>query len=1389
MAGVLALAMWMSLAQTPLLAGMAYAETMEDKSGGLVFYNQSMLPSTEQHYQAGGGTIVWKPTVENGTVTSAELVLTNVVITNHESAAAGRAANGIDVCVPLTIVLNGTNKITANAAGMNVARADSNSEPRDLTIKGTGSLTIDSQLDGITVGKNLTIENGANISITFGGGNDNDLQGGIIAGLRGTNCTIRIANNSAVSVRSRIGLTFGRWVCGIRNHSAGTIQVQNSSLTVRNDIGPAVAASDGNLGQSKIDFESSHIWLYGKYHDATDCGTIGFYSALNIKGGKLYATDTASCCVMSRNSNSVVHISGDARVYESTNQVKYYNVQAGEGGGIWYIGSYHSAENIDGVRPGEMTYILGNREWTSDSLGPKWTMIGGICESSLTIPSETAATIPAGKIINVPSGSTLNIEENASVAIKGGFYIDSGATLNCRGTITKGSGGSADIVDDQKLPQSTPEAPEADPDNPPREDSITLLYDTTVANLCYEYEEEGVSGIQRKYGNTITGLKPATKYIFYALCDADWLHKASERSARTAIYTAYATPEPAIDYKKEVLTGLENGVKYSISINGIPNSAIEVTTDANGEIALVQEATDWIGKAISIKRISENSLIPSSDWKSLTLPGRPQLHSLTMRPTSFQGETDGGVTGLLTGKTYQYKTPGTEDWQTLTEQTLLAPGRYDVRILASNSNFASIPAQITIAEGPEKTYQVTLSADSLNFGGAEYGYSEAPAAQNVTVTNTGNQLLHLALPASVPNSYTVQPGQGFSENQAVIAPQATAVFSVQPVTGLGAGPHTAQITVTDVVAVGETHKIEKSIPVSFTVQDQQTVAAPSITSEGYFIDALTVTITCATQGASIHYTTDGTEPTEQSALYTAPLALTEAATVRAIAVKTNWINSTVASQTFTKHEHQYEMTVKAATCTEAGLKTFQCACGASYTETLPATGHSYGAWTQTKPATCTVDGEETQTCANCGDVQKKAIRATGHSYSAWTTTKPATCTADGEETQTCAKCSDVQKKVLPATGHSYDDGVVTKEPTATEEGVKTFTCKTCGGSYTESIPKLPEEHQHTYGAWTVTKQPTCTEAGEQTRVCTSGDDTQTQSIPALGHSYDGGVVTKAPTTTEAGIKTFTCKTCGSTRTETIPKKEQPTYPVIPEEPRPSDPGNTTTPPSPVPPTDPPQKDNWQEMQPAAEENDTMWKYVKEDGTPLTGGHWLKEKAGAPNLYLFDRAGALQTGVRKSSIAPDGSEIRISAAGDVWMNGHRYYLNPDRKLTDPKTCYAMTDYNRILPNNGGVSYYDKNGITYRGWLRGADGRMRYQTYIQPDGHGGGDYCLIVWRMQYIPESPDPDHPNDPAYNIPAGHYFFDDYGVLVRQEGWHDGKDGMEYYTTAEGRVTDSRVKA
>ena len=76
------------------------------------------------------------------------------------------------------------------------------------------------------------------------------------------------------------------------------------------------------------------------------------------------------------------------------------------------------------------------------------------------------------------------------------------------------------------------------------------------------------------------------------------------------------------------------------------------------------------------------------------------------------------------------------------------------------------------------------------------------------------------------------------------------------------------------------------------------VAKPVIAGETEFFDETEVTITCATEGAAIYYTIDGTEPTATSTAYTAAFKLTASATVKAIAIKGE-DKSGVAEKTFT----------------------------------------------------------------------------------------------------------------------------------------------------------------------------------------------------------------------------------------------------------------------------------------------------------------------------------------------------------------------------------------------------------------------------------------------------------------------------------------------------------
>lgn len=68
---------------------------------------------------------------------------------------------------------------------------------------------------------------------------------------------------------------------------------------------------------------------------------------------------------------------------------------------------------------------------------------------------------------------------------------------------------------------------------------------------------------------------------------------------------------------------------------------------------------------------------------------------------------------------------------------------------------------------------------------------------------------------------------------------------------------------------------------------------------GAVADDTPVTLATATAGAAIHYTVDGSTPTIASPTYTVPIVVTDPVTIKAIATKTAFSNSTVATAAYT----------------------------------------------------------------------------------------------------------------------------------------------------------------------------------------------------------------------------------------------------------------------------------------------------------------------------------------------------------------------------------------------------------------------------------------------------------------------------------------------------------
>jgi len=83
-------------------------------------------------------------------------------------------------------------------------------------------------------------------------------------------------------------------------------------------------------------------------------------------------------------------------------------------------------------------------------------------------------------------------------------------------------------------------------------------------------------------------------------------------------------------------------------------------------------------------------------------------------------------------------------------------------------------------------------------------------------------------------------------------------------------------------------------------QPIETVEAPSFSpAGGTYTSAQTVSISCATSGATIRYTTNGSEPTAASTQYTAPIRVSSTTTIKAKAFKSGINDSATASAAYT----------------------------------------------------------------------------------------------------------------------------------------------------------------------------------------------------------------------------------------------------------------------------------------------------------------------------------------------------------------------------------------------------------------------------------------------------------------------------------------------------------
>lgn len=92
----------------------------------------------------------------------------------------------------------------------------------------------------------------------------------------------------------------------------------------------------------------------------------------------------------------------------------------------------------------------------------------------------------------------------------------------------------------------------------------------------------------------------------------------------------------------------------------------------------------------------------------------------------------------------------------------------------------------------------------------------------------------------------------------------------------------------------------QSMSIMYEDSTAPVVSKPTFTpGGGNYEVAQSVAISCATEGASIHYTLDGSNPTSESAIYSEAITISTTTTLKAMAVKDDFFDSDIATAVYT----------------------------------------------------------------------------------------------------------------------------------------------------------------------------------------------------------------------------------------------------------------------------------------------------------------------------------------------------------------------------------------------------------------------------------------------------------------------------------------------------------
>ncbi len=405
------------------------------------------------------------------------------------------------------------------------------------------------------------------------------------------------------------------------------------------------------------------------------------------------------------------------------------------------------------------------------------------------------------------------------------------------------------------------EIPTFDPDGGSYSNSVTVTMACSTPGSTIWYTTNGNEPIPYQCNSYSS---PVTFTSSLTLKAIGWVMGQGYSSTKTATYTisANAVATPTFSPDGGTYYGTQT-VTMSCSTSG---SAIHYTdngTNPDGNSATYQSAVSVTAtktlKAIGTKTGMDNSAIKSGSYTILTQCATPTISPAGGTYTSAQNVT---LSCATPSAEIRYTTNGNDP----TSSSTLYSGAINVNA-TTTLKAKAFRTDLTDSATASATYTMNVATPTFSpDGGSYYG------TQSVTMScATSGSAIHYTTDGSTPT------GSSATYSGAVSVPSTATLKAIGTYSGW-----------TDSAVKSGT----------YTILTQ--CATPTFSpAAGTYTTTQTVTLSCATSGATIKYTLDGSTPTSSSATYSAALYVSSTTTVKAIAIKSGLTDSAVGSALYT----------------------------------------------------------------------------------------------------------------------------------------------------------------------------------------------------------------------------------------------------------------------------------------------------------------------------------------------------------------------------------------------------------------------------------------------------------------------------------------------------------